>query len=204
MEGGFNLFGGGQKALQPKEKKNDPKKPAVEELPPPLPPVPRDAGSDVRAVDQWVRRLAEGVHGVRVRIPRIALLIEIGGHLSQIGAEEVRIEKVTDRRGNRTGGIRRCPEPACQHQTAENSDRERRAHGRSSLQAKSNEEKLCALIYGQAAVRATANCHRASAATAEAMSGPERLTGRDTIPGAVPPTGTRTGAGFSDSKAGVA
>jgi hypothetical protein len=39
----FNLFGGGQKALQPKEKKADPKKPAVEELPPPLPPVPRDA-----------------------------------------------------------------------------------------------------------------------------------------------------------------
>ena len=39
----FNLFGGGQKALQPKEKPNDPKKPAVEELPPPLPPVPRDS-----------------------------------------------------------------------------------------------------------------------------------------------------------------
>ncbi|MCE9526332.1 MAG: hypothetical protein K8R36_09795, partial [Planctomycetales bacterium] len=38
----FNLFGGGQKALKPKEA--DPKKkPAAEELPPPLPPVPRDA-----------------------------------------------------------------------------------------------------------------------------------------------------------------
>jgi hypothetical protein len=39
----FNLFGGGQKALQPKTKKNDPLEPAVEELPPPLPPVPRNA-----------------------------------------------------------------------------------------------------------------------------------------------------------------
>ncbi len=38
----FNLFGGGQKALKPKEP--DPKKqPAAEELPPPLPPVPREA-----------------------------------------------------------------------------------------------------------------------------------------------------------------
>lgn len=36
----FNLFGGGQKALQPKEKD---KKPGLEELPPPLPPVPKDA-----------------------------------------------------------------------------------------------------------------------------------------------------------------
>jgi len=34
----FNLFGGGQKALQPKEKDKT-KKPAAEELPPPLPPV---------------------------------------------------------------------------------------------------------------------------------------------------------------------
>lgn len=33
----FNLFGGGQKALKPKEKE---KKPGAEELPPPLPPVP--------------------------------------------------------------------------------------------------------------------------------------------------------------------
>ncbi len=39
----LNLFGGGQKALQPKAKKDDPKKPAAEERPPPLPPVPRDA-----------------------------------------------------------------------------------------------------------------------------------------------------------------
>jgi hypothetical protein len=37
----FNLFGG-KKALEPKDKKTDPKKPAAEELPPPLPPVPRD------------------------------------------------------------------------------------------------------------------------------------------------------------------
>ncbi|MBC7852530.1 MAG: hypothetical protein IAF94_03755 [Pirellulaceae bacterium] len=44
----FNLFGGGQKALQPKEKKDDPKKPAAEELPPPLPPVPRDARPKTR------------------------------------------------------------------------------------------------------------------------------------------------------------
>jgi len=39
---------------------------------------------------------------------------------------------------------------------------------------------------------------------AEAMSGPERLTGRGTIPGAGSPTGARTGAGVSDETADVA
>jgi integrase len=41
-------------------------------------------------------------------------------------------------------------------------------------------------------------------AAAQAMSGPERLTGRDRIPPAMPPTGAPTGAGFSDGKADVA
>src|SRR5439155_22737462 len=41
-------------------------------------------------------------------------------------------------------------------------------------------------------------------AAAEAMSGPERLTGRDTIPGAGSPTGARTGAGVPDETADVA